>query len=118
MRRLNMQNEDRIRLQHIIDGAYEIGDFVKGYSFEKFVNDRKTVLAVTRLIEVIGEAASKISNKFKENHKNIPWSKIIGMRNRLIHAYFDIDYQVVWQTVQENIPMLIFMIKELLEKPE
>jgi uncharacterized protein with HEPN domain len=97
-----MRNDDRIRLRHIIEEAQEAHDFVKDFSFEDFVKDGKTVRAVIRSIEVIGEASAKISDEFKSTHKNVPWDKIIGMCNRLIHVYFDIDYDIVWQTVQKK----------------
>jgi len=110
-----MQAEDRIRLRHIIEEAHEACNFVKGYSFEDFVKDGKTVRAVVRSIEVIGEATSKISGELKNIHKEVPWDKIIGMRNRLIHVYFDINYDIVWQTIQKNIPELIEIIQKLLD---
>ncbi len=102
-----MQSEDRIRVQHIVDEASEVQKYTDNISFEEFVQDGKTARAVIRSIEVIGEAASKISADFRNEHIEIPWNKIIGMRNRLIHVYFDIDYNVVWQTVKENLPPLV-----------
>lgn len=87
-----MQPEDRIRLKHIIEEAKEACLYVQGLSFEDFLHDGKTVRAVIRSIEIIGEAASKISMKLREDYPDIPWKKIIGMRNRLIHVYFDIDH--------------------------
>lgn len=109
-----MQDEDRIRLQHIIEEANEVLGFIKGYSLEDFINDGKTIRAVTRSIEIIGEAASKISTEFRKEHRDVPWAKIIGMRNRLIHAYFDIDHEILWQTVKVNIPEIIERIQKLL----
>ena len=102
-----MQSKDRIRVQHILDEAEEASKYIEAISFEEFIKDGKTVRAVIRSIEVIGEAASRISGEFREEHPDIPWQKIIGMRNRLIHVYFDIDLPVLWQTVKENLPSLI-----------
>jgi uncharacterized protein with HEPN domain len=102
-----MLHKDRIRLQHLLDEAYEACSYVESISFDDFVQDGKTVRAVIRSIEVIGEAASKISLDLRKAHPDIPWQKIIGMRNRLIHVYFDIDYDVLWHTLKENIPSLI-----------
>ena len=110
-----MQHEDKIRLQHILDEANEILKFIEDYSFDDFVGDSKTVHAVIRAIEVIGEAASKLSKEYKNKNRHIPWNQIIGMRNHLIHVYFDIDHDTVWKTVQEDIPNLIIMIKPLLD---
>ena len=111
-----MQSEDRIRVQHILDEAGEACHYIEGITFDEFVTEGKTVRAVIRCIEVIGEAASKISMEFRKDHLDIPWQKIIGMRNRLIHIYFDIDYHIVWQTVKENLPPLIDQLRSILDK--
>jgi uncharacterized protein with HEPN domain len=111
-----MRSEDRIRVQHILDEAAEISKYTDVISFGEFVNDGKTIRAVIRSIEVLGEAASRISIEFRKEHPDIPWEKIIGMRNRLIHVYFDIDYNVVWQTVKENLPPLIKQLQSILMK--
>lgn len=113
-----MQSENRIRMQHILDEANEACKYVKGISFDEFVEDGKTVRAVIRSIEVIGEAASKISMKFRKEHPDVPWQKTIGMRNRLIHVYFDIDYNIIWQTVKENLPSLIKQLQSILKNSE
>lgn len=88
-----MQSKDRIRVQHILDEANEACKYTEGISFNEFVEDGKTVRAVIcyTLNRSIGEAASKISIEFRKEHPDVPWQKIIGMRNRLIHVYFDID---------------------------
>ncbi|MBU0478065.1 DUF86 domain-containing protein [bacterium] len=106
--------EDKIRLQHILEEANEVRKFSKGYSFDDLANDSKTVHAIIRAIEIIGEAASKISEEYKDKHPEIHWGQIIGMRNHLIHVYFDIDYDTVWNTVQKDIPELIKMATKLL----
>jgi uncharacterized protein with HEPN domain len=110
-----MQSKDRIRIQHILDEAEEASKYIEAISFEEFIKDGKTVRAVIRSIEVIGEAASRISGEFREEYSNIPWQKIIGMRNRLIHVYFDIDLPVIWQTVKENLPSLIEQLHAILK---
>jgi uncharacterized protein with HEPN domain len=89
-------------------------EFVKGATFEAFKKDSKTVHAVLRAIEVIGEAAAKISPEYKDAHPNVPWNQIVGMRNHLVHVYFDVDYETVWKTVQGDIPRLKQMIEDLL----
>jgi len=109
-----MQSEDKIRLQHILDEANEAGRYIEGFSFDEFRKDGKTVRAVIRSIEVIGEATSKLSLEFRKEHPDVPWHKISGMRNRLIHVYFDIDYHIIWQTVKENLPPLIDQIQSIL----
>lgn len=67
-----------------------------------------------RSIEIIGEAASKISMELREDYPDIPWKKIIGMRNRLVHVYFDIDHEVIWRTVQVNLPPLISKLEQVI----
>lgn len=109
-----MRSEDKIRLRHILDEAGEAIQFVEGLSFEDFTKDSKTVHAVFRAIEVIGEAAAKISEEFKELHPDIPWTDIVGMRNHLIHVYFDVDHETAWKTVKTDIPKLIQIIEPLL----
>ena len=110
-----MRSEDIIRLKHIIEEAMVACKYTEGISFEEFVEDGKTVRAVIRSIEVIGEAASKISGELRKEHHDVPWNKITGMRNRLIHVYFDIDYDVIWQTVQGDLPSLINQIQAILK---
>lgn len=109
-----MLPEDKIRLQHIIEEANEACRYADGISFEDFLNDGKTARAIIRSMEVIGEAASKISIDCREKHPEIPWQKMIGMRNRLIHVYFDIDYRMLWQTVKNNLPPLIPRLQSIL----
>jgi len=113
-----MQSKDIIRLRHIIDEAGEACKYAEGISLDEFVEDGKTVRAVIRSIEVIGEAASKISIEFRMEHPDVPWQKVIGMRNRLIHVYFDIDYNIIWQTVKENLPPLIEQLQSILKNKE
>lgn len=111
-----MRTEDRVRLQHILDEAHQAIKFVEGYSFDDFEKDNKTAHAVLRAIEVIGEAASRISSEYKDAHSHIPWNQIVGMRNHLIHVYFDIDYQTIWKTLQNDIPKLIDIITKLINE--
>ena len=113
-----MQSEDKIRLRHILDEAAEACHYVEDIAFDEFAKEGKTVRAVIRCIEVIGEAVSKISIEFREEHPDVPWQKIIGMRNRLIHVYFDIDYDIIWQTVKENLPPLIEQMQSILQNGE
>ena len=110
-----MLPEDRIRLQHIVLEIQEASSFAEGISFEEFVEDRKTVKAIIRSIEVIGEAAAKVSENIRTQHPDIPWKQIIGMRNHLIHAYFDIDFKTVWKTVKDNLPPLLKRLQSILE---
>ncbi len=109
-----MLPEDKIRIQHILDEIDNIQTFIGNVSYQEFIHDKKTVNAIIRSIEIIGEAASKISDDYKSNHSEIPWKQIVGMRNHLIHVYFDVDYQTLWQTVKSDIPDLKLLISNLL----
>jgi len=75
-------------------------------SFDDFSNNEMMLAAVVRELEIIGEAAGKLSKNFKSEHPEIPWADIVGMRNRLIHEYFSVDVKLVWQTSQKNVPEL------------
>ena len=85
------QREDAVRLHHMLDAAQEACSFVQGKGRSDLDTDRKLVLSLVRLVEVIGEASGQVSKELQAAHPEIPWPAIVGMRNRLIHAYFDID---------------------------
>jgi uncharacterized protein with HEPN domain len=76
------------------------------------------MLAIIKSIEIIGEAASKVTETFKTENSNIPWNDIINMRNRLIHAYFDVNLDIVWQTVKTDLPDLIKALEEIIPPEE
>lgn len=101
-----MHDDDRIRILHMIDAAQAVEQFIRGKKREDLDVDRLLLFAVLRAIEVIGEAASKVTDETQAAMPSIPWASIIGMRNRLIHGYFDIDANVVWRTASEEIPSL------------
>jgi len=91
----------------MLDYAKEIKALCKGKTKKNFFKDRKLNLAVVRLLEIIGEAANKISPDFQKSHLNIPWTEVIGMRNRLIHGYENVDLDIVWQIINSDLPKLI-----------
>lgn len=109
-----MGNEDRIRIQHMVDAAEEALSFVRTATKEDFSQSRLLILSVIKEIEIIGEAASKISEETKLKYSKILWKDIVGMRNRLIHGYFDVDVNLVWNTTKNNLPPLIKSLKEIL----
>jgi len=102
----------------ILDSIVEIEAFVKGLDFSNFKTDRKTILAVIRDIEVIGEAAKKISRLIRKNYPEIPWKDIAGMRDKLIHGYFGIDLDILWETIRQDLPQLKIHISKLIEEEE
>jgi len=108
--------DDINRIKHMLDAAHEAKLFMKDIKLEDLSEDRKTTQAVIRSIEIIGEAAVHLSEDFKMSYPEIPWKQIVGMRNWLIHAYFDIDYDHVWNTVYQDLPVLIPQLEKLLDE--
>jgi uncharacterized protein with HEPN domain len=90
----------------MIEAADEAMSFVAGLTRVGLEADRKTLLAVIRCIEIIGEAAGKVSDATRNGAPEVPWTAIIGMRNRLVHAYFDVDADLVWKTTSIELPAL------------
>lgn len=96
-------------LQHILDAIDHATAYVDGMDAKKFENDPRTQDAVLHNLQIIGEAAGKIravDPQFVANHPDIPWDLIYGMRNRLVHNYFEVDLEVVWRTVKQDLPPL------------
>jgi len=112
------KDNDIVRLRHVLDAAKEASSFVRGKSRTDFSEDRMLVLSLVKEIEIIGEAASKISAGLKEKYPNVPWADIVGMRNFLIHAYFDINFDVVWKTITEDLPPLAAEIEKILSRED
>ena len=102
-----MNESDVIRLRHMLDAAREALSFIAGRSSDDLSRDRMLVLALVKEIEIIGEAASRISDESRKALPRIPWPKIIAMRNRLIHAYADVDLSIVWDTLTGALPELL-----------
>lgn len=103
-------------LQDMRDNARKAIDFSVGLNYEAFSRDEKTIYAVIRAVEVIREAAANIPEDIRSQFAEIPWREIKGMRNKLVHQYFGINMEVVWQTIQEDLPMIINVIDIVLEQ--
>ena len=108
-----MFEDDNVRIRHILDAAREAVDFSQGRSRADLNSDRQLNLSLVRLLEIIGEAARGISTEFRQAHPDLPWKSMVGMRDRLIHAYFDVNLDVVWQTVTEDLPSLIGQLEKI-----
>ncbi len=102
-----MRQDDDARLRHMLDAAMDAAGFADGRTRADLDSDRMLVLAIVKCIEIIGEAASKVSAAGRERAASLPWADIIAMRHRLIHAYYDVDLDVVWNTVAVDLPALI-----------
>lgn len=103
-----------MRLQHMLDAANEALSFIQGKTRPDLDKDRMLALSLVKELEIIGEAASKVSAEVRSQNSAIPWQDIGGMRNRLIHAYFDINLDVVWKTVARDLPSLKAELEKIL----
>ena len=109
---------DLIRVRHMLAAAKEAIEFAAGKTRMDLEKDRLHMLAIIKSIEIIGEAASKVTETFKTANSYIPWNDIINMRNRLIHAYFDVNLDIIWQTVKTDLPDLIKALEEIIPPEE
>ncbi|CAG0934109.1 MAG: hypothetical protein EFKGCFLK_01112 [Rhodocyclaceae bacterium] len=108
-----MPGPDAIRLKHMLDAAEEALAFAAGHSRADLDADRKLVLALIKLVEIIGEAAAKVSGETRQRHAAIPWDAVVATRNRLIHGYFDINLDIVWDTVTVDLPPLLAELRKV-----
>ncbi len=111
-----MHKDDQVRLRHMLDAAHEAMAFTKSRTRTSLDIDRMLVLSLVKEIEIIGEAANQVSETTRELTSTIPWVDIISMRNRLVHAYFDINLEILWKTVQDDLPPLIVALEDVLER--
>jgi len=110
-----MSDDDIIRLRHMLDAAREAMDFLGDRSVGALKANRMLLLAIVKDLEVIGEAAARLPASTQLQLPNIPWPDVIGMRHRLVHAYYDIDVEVVWQTVAQDLPPLVQQLRAALD---
>ncbi len=116
MRKTSPKREYKDYVSDIADSINKIEKFVGNFTFEEFQKDEKTIYAVVRAIEIIGEAIKNIPASVKNKYKEIPWRDAADMRNKLIHEYFGVNLEVVWKTIKEDIPELKEKISELLKE--
>ena len=113
-----MHRDDLIRIRHMLDAAKEALSFAQNKSRADLDSDRMLVLSIVKSVEIIGEAASKVTQETRETYTELPWANIIAMRNRLIHVYFDIDLDRVWDTVTDDLPPLISSLGKIILKED
>jgi len=112
-----MTVDDRlIRLKHMLDYAREALSLMRHKTRADLRNNRQLNLAVTRLLEMIGEAAKRVPNDLQARSGSIPWAEVISLRNRLVHGYDSVDLDIVWQIVSEDLPDLVRSLEETLQK--
>ena len=113
-----MRNNDGVRLGHMLDAAREAVEFSQNRSREDLDRDRMLCLSLVHLLEIVGEAARGVSAEFRAAHPEIPWRSIAGMRDRLVHGYFDVNLDIVWQTVRQDLPPLVEQLQQHLASME
>lgn len=101
-----MKKNDAVFLRHILDAIGQIETYTAGLSYRQFAANRLVQDGVVRQLEIIGEATRNLSDEFRAQHPDLPWQQIVGLRNRLIHAYFDINLGIIWDVAQADIPLL------------
>jgi uncharacterized protein with HEPN domain len=105
-------------LNDIVEAASDIENFTKKITYQEFIKDKKTLYAVIRSIEIIGEASKQLPLSIKTKHSDIPWKEIAGMRDKLIHAYSGIDTETIWKTTKTDIPRLKRQIQNIQNETE
>ncbi|HEX5698372.1 MAG TPA: DUF86 domain-containing protein [Rhodoferax sp.] len=108
-----MRAEDRVRILHMVEACEALLRFTAGRERSALALDEMLLFAVVRAVEIVGEAASKVTQETRDKYPHIPWRAIVGMRNRLIHAYFEIDMDMVWVAATQEIPMLLSQLQQI-----
>jgi uncharacterized protein with HEPN domain len=106
----------RLLLKDILDSAEKIRAYTQSLTYNEFIEDSKTVDAVVRNLEIIGEASNRLPGDLKDTTPEIDWHKIRGLRNRIVHGYFGINYAIIWNIVEDYLPELINQINKLIDE--
>ncbi len=113
-----MKRNHRLFVKDILDAIEKINEFVLGMTFEQFTEDDKTKSAVVRKLEIIGEATKNIPKRIRQRYRELPWADMAGMRDKIAHFYFGIDYGIVWGVIKERLPEIKPIIQKILEEME
>ncbi len=109
------QHDDIVYLRHMLDHAREAVAMIGGKVRDDLRSERMLELSLVRLVEVVGEAAARVSPEGQAKHQSIPWPRVVGMRNRLIHGYDQVDLDILWDTIEYDLPPLIIELEKILE---
>ncbi|MCK4641147.1 MAG: DUF86 domain-containing protein [Candidatus Marinimicrobia bacterium] len=105
----------RLLIEDIIESVDKIFDYIDGMTFQEFMQDNKTIDSVVRNFEIIGEAANRIPDNITEKYSDIEWCKIIAIRNRVVHEYFGVDYEIIWHIIINNLQDLRNQLENILK---
>ena len=111
------RHEDTVRLGHMLDHALEAVEMCRGRTRKDLDSDRMLNLALVRLVEIVGEAANRVSKQGQTDRPEIPWRQIIGMRNRIIHGYDEVNFDILWAVIHDDLPPLIATLRTMLARP-
>lgn len=113
-----MKRDYKLFIKDILDCIEKVDEFVGKLHFDEFVRDDKTSSAVVRKLEIIGEATKNIPKAIRERYKELPWTEMAKMRDKIIHFYFGVDYEIVWGVIKERLPKIKPLIKKILKDLE
>lgn len=113
-----MKRNHKLFVKDILDSIEKIEEFLGNMDFKKFIEDDKTKSAVVRKLEIIGEATKNIPKLIRQKYKELPWSDMAGMRDKIAHFYFGIDYEIVWKVIKERLPEIKPVIQKILNEME
>lgn len=105
----------KLLLEDILESAEKIVTYTQSLTYDEFIADSKTIDAVIRNFEIIGEAANRLPDELKDSNEEINWHKLRGLRNRIVHGYFGINYRIIWSIIEEYLVELISQIKKLID---
>ena len=111
-----MNRDYKLFVKDILDAIDKIEEFIGNMEYGEFIQDDKTSTAVVKKIEIIGEAIKNIPRDVRAKYNSIPWKDIVGMRNKITHNYFKIDYEIVWNVVKEKLPALKIQVEQVLKE--
>jgi uncharacterized protein with HEPN domain len=108
-----MSKDDLVRMRHMLDSAIEAVELIQGKCRADLNTNRVLSLALVRLLEIAGEAANRVTTATRQQQPKIPWSQIVSLRNRLIHGYDDVDLDILWKILTEDLPKLIEQLSKV-----